>query len=178
MTKCPKCGHELAPPNQTEFDKWYQAYPRRIGKGGARRAYATALTKIDVETLLLACEAYARAVSGKERDFIPHPATWLNQERWLDDGITPEPAKAFHFSWDGDTVVRLMAAIGKDHAVAYFSDTELAIETRYTAEYGFAIITTPSEFRVEKILRTYGPQLAGVFPKGFRVRLRFPAPAS
>ena len=30
-------------------------------------------------------DLYAASVEGKDKKFIPHPATWLNQERWDDE---------------------------------------------------------------------------------------------
>ena len=80
----------------------YQAYPRKEGRGAALKAIAKALRKVDADELQAAVEEYARAVetwpawergkddgSGHEaRDLRPHPATWFNQERWLDDRTT------------------------------------------------------------------------------------------
>lgn len=68
------------------FERWYLAYPRKIGKGAARRAYRAALQKTTAETLQAAVGS--AAWDGDPR-FIPHPATWLNGERWLDQ---PSPA--------------------------------------------------------------------------------------
>jgi len=72
----------------TEFnkDKIYQAYPRKVGKAAAIKAITKALTKIDYNGLLNKVQAYANATAWQEnRSLIPHPATWFNQERWLDD---------------------------------------------------------------------------------------------
>ena len=67
------------------FDDWYAAYPRKVGKGQARKAYAGACKKTDSETLLRAAEGFSRTIAGTDEKFIPHPATWLNGERWLDE---------------------------------------------------------------------------------------------
>ncbi|TWA87122.1 uncharacterized protein DUF1376 [Azospirillum brasilense] len=72
---------------EAEFDRWYRAYPKRVAKGQAEKAYRTARKAVDADTLLRAAEAYARAVAGKDAKYTPNPATWLNGQRWLDDGL-------------------------------------------------------------------------------------------
>lgn len=73
---------------QSRFDRFWLAYPRRKGKGAAARAWK----KINPTEVLLAkiLLAVTRDKASPEwrkdaGQFIPHPATWLNQERWLDD---------------------------------------------------------------------------------------------
>lgn len=74
---------------ETEFESWYSAYPRREGRGQAFRAYRAARKKVSAEILLSAVKRDALRFEGKERQFIPHPATWLNGERWADDTQQP-----------------------------------------------------------------------------------------
>jgi hypothetical protein len=66
----------------------YDAYPRKIGRPAALKAIAKALKKIDPAKLLELTQAYAKAVVGSDPQFIPHPATWFNQERFNDDPAT------------------------------------------------------------------------------------------
>src|SRR5690606_24776188 len=68
-----------------DFEEFYRAYPRHVGKGAARKAYAAAIKKISAGELLTAAGRFAVDVTGKDPKFIPHPATWLNGERWGDD---------------------------------------------------------------------------------------------
>ncbi len=68
-----------------EVHRIYQAYPRKVGKGDALKAIGKAIRKADAATLLEAVTEFAAAMSDQETQFIPHPATWFNQERWLDD---------------------------------------------------------------------------------------------
>ena len=73
----------------TNFDEFWQAYPNRKGKGAAAKKYE----KIDDEThksILLAIEAQKRyrAAAAKTGEFMPEwcmPATWIFQQRWLDE---------------------------------------------------------------------------------------------
>lgn len=69
-----------------EFETWWQAYPRKVDKGHARKAYKTARTKTDAATLLDAVESFAETCrrSGTDPKFIAHASTWLNGERWTD----------------------------------------------------------------------------------------------
>ena len=60
-------------------------YPRKVGKGHARLAFKKACEKEDPIKILLAVKEFAEVIEGKEKQFIPHPTTWLNGERWDDD---------------------------------------------------------------------------------------------
>lgn len=79
----------LAKPNG--FARFWEAYPNKTGKGAAERAFAKALTKIgghDPPGVMLAALERVKP-TWRDSQFIPHPATWLNQERWEDE--PPEP---------------------------------------------------------------------------------------
>jgi uncharacterized protein YdaU (DUF1376 family) len=71
------------------FDEWWKAYPLKVGKGKARPAYAKALTKTTHEELLAAVQ---RCPWNADPRYIPHPTTWLNGERWLDEVDRFDPA--------------------------------------------------------------------------------------
>ena len=73
-----------------KFDVFWKAYPRKIGKGDARKAFAK--VKVPVETLLSAIEQQTRSEQWTRENgrFIPNPATWLNQGRWEDELAAPE----------------------------------------------------------------------------------------
>lgn len=81
-------GAKSAHPLDTPFFlAFWQAYPRRIGKGAARAAFLKAEKIADPNYIVQAALTYARYVvdEGIEQQFIPHAATWLNGERWEDD---------------------------------------------------------------------------------------------
>lgn len=63
----------------------YQIYPKHVGRAAALKAIRKALSREPYEVLLEATEAYAAAIAWQEWQFIPHPATWFNQERYHDD---------------------------------------------------------------------------------------------
>ena len=67
------------------FDAFWEAYPKKVGKGEAKKAFDKA--KVSVEVLLRALEAQKLSDQWKRDNgrYIPNPATWLNQGRWEDD---------------------------------------------------------------------------------------------
>ena len=75
---------------QIAFDKFWKIYPRKIGKGKAKDAFNKAVLKTTLLTIMDAVSEYAQSVHGKDAKFIPHAATWLNQERWDDDIEAPQ----------------------------------------------------------------------------------------
>jgi hypothetical protein len=69
-----------------EFLAWWEVYPRKIGKAAAWKAYWAALKLATAEVLLEAAQAFAESPKGTgDKQFCPHPSTWLNQRRWEDD---------------------------------------------------------------------------------------------
>jgi hypothetical protein len=62
-----------------------------VGKGAAEVAYKRARTKVSHERIMSSLAVFARAQQGQDRNFTPHPSTWLNQGRWDDepDDIAP-----------------------------------------------------------------------------------------
>jgi len=78
------------------FAEFWSAYPRREGKGKAREAFALAVANgATAEVIVSAAGRFARhcARVKTERGYMPHPTTWLNQERWEDE-YDDEPAKS------------------------------------------------------------------------------------
>jgi uncharacterized protein YdaU (DUF1376 family) len=65
----------------------YLAYPRHVSKPQALKAITKALKKIGAEDLLQKVREYKASCAGREPQFIPHPATWFNGERWNDEQL-------------------------------------------------------------------------------------------
>ena len=82
-----------------EFAEWWQRYPRKVGKGHAMKAYRAARRKTDHATLVAAIDAQADRLMAKGSEFCPHPATWLNGERWADETTPPPIDDAPDESW-------------------------------------------------------------------------------
>lgn len=70
-----------------DFETFWSAYPRKIGKQLARQAWnnqtaARPPLAVILEAVKNACESQQwRKDDGQ---YIPHPSTWLHQERWTD----------------------------------------------------------------------------------------------
>ncbi len=97
-----------------DFDIFWQAYPRRIAKGAARKAFAAALKKTTLETMLAALEKYKQ----HKPDDIQwcHASTWLTQERWDDEWEAPEtikPEPLFRPAATVEEVRQYLASVGK-----------------------------------------------------------------
>lgn len=73
-----------------DFEIWYSAYPRKIARGAAERAFAKAIKIAKLDDLIAGAKRYAATVADSEPRFVAHPATWLNAKRWLDE----QPAAA------------------------------------------------------------------------------------
>lgn len=71
------------PAMDADFAEWYAAYPRHVGRGKALKAYRAARKKTNKDTLLAGARRASREFSDPE--FTPHPASWLNAERWADE---------------------------------------------------------------------------------------------
>jgi predicted phage replisome organizer len=75
----------LPPKGAEKFDRFWTAYPKKVGKEAARKAMAK--VKAPIETILTAIEQQKRSEQWTKDNgqFIPNPATWLNQGRWEDE---------------------------------------------------------------------------------------------
>lgn len=72
------------------FERFWMAYPRKVGKDAARKAFV----KRKPDEALLTTMFYAIKIQSHSEDwrkdggqFIPHPSTWLNEGRWQDEGV-------------------------------------------------------------------------------------------
>ncbi len=86
------------PSNNGElFDRFWTEYPRKVGKVKCRQIWARLKPSAELaEKIVAAVKAYKRTDQWQKDngEFIPHPATWLNQERWEDEiPVLPEPKR-------------------------------------------------------------------------------------
>lgn len=79
-----------APEQRDTFAAWYDRYPRKVGRAAAEKAYRRALKTATPEQLLAGLELYLGEIEAKRtaRDYIKHPATWLNGGCWADEHDT------------------------------------------------------------------------------------------
>lgn len=71
------------------FETWWPHYPRKVAKAAAIKPFWTAFSAFKCDTpltaLIEATDRFAEEVRGRPVDKIPHPATWLNGQRWNDE---------------------------------------------------------------------------------------------
>jgi hypothetical protein len=65
------------------FEDFWGVYPRKVGKGAARKAYRNALKRASEAEILAGARAYA--ASKPDPKYTAHATTWLNADRWLDE---------------------------------------------------------------------------------------------
>lgn len=69
------------------FEVFWSSYPKKKGKGKAEQSWNK--LKPDLQTVLTAIEKEKQTKQWQKDNgqFIPFPATWLNQRRWEDETI-------------------------------------------------------------------------------------------
>jgi hypothetical protein len=75
--------------HQGNFDEFWEFYPRKVGKGASQQALSKALKRSTWQEILAGVQRLAADPNLPEKQFIPHPATWLNEGRWADEPYSP-----------------------------------------------------------------------------------------
>jgi uncharacterized protein YdaU (DUF1376 family) len=74
------------------FDTFWKAYPKRLAKGDALKAFkALRPTRELLDKMLTAIERQRTHPDWQKQggQFIPYPATWLRARRWEDEPVAP-----------------------------------------------------------------------------------------
>lgn len=69
------------------FDRFWEHYPRKVGRGAAWRVWERLKPDEALLVAMLTALAWQRQQAQWVKDggqFVPHPQTYLNQQRWLD----------------------------------------------------------------------------------------------
>ena len=76
----------------SQFESFWAAYPRKVGKQAAKKAFSK--VSVPVKTLIDAVNSQKNSEQWRKDNgqYIPNPATWLNQGRW-DDVLTEAGAQ-------------------------------------------------------------------------------------
>lgn len=68
------------------FEAFWLAYPRKVGKEDALKSFVKVSPDPDLlAAMLSALKRQAGSEQWADRQFIPHPSTWLNGKRWQDE---------------------------------------------------------------------------------------------
>lgn len=78
------------------FDRFYEAFPRKVGRLKAEAAFTIAVKNgTPAHVLVEAARRFANDPNlPSDKQFIVHPATWLNQGRWGDEPLPPRVQQA------------------------------------------------------------------------------------
>jgi hypothetical protein len=71
-----------------DFNSFWNTYPKKIGKDAAWKAWVKrngSLPEINIILTALEAQKKADAWTKDKGQFIPNPATWINQGRWMDE---------------------------------------------------------------------------------------------
>ena len=69
---------------ESDFDMFWGAYPKKVGKDKARIAWNKKKDKPHIELILESVQAYKTSKKVKE-GFVCLPTTWINEGRWHDE---------------------------------------------------------------------------------------------
>lgn len=83
---------------EASFETFWKAYPNKTGKGAARKSFYHLKPSVElVGVMLFGIERSKKSDQWRKDNgqYIPNPATWLNQSRWEDEPLSlpPEPQK-------------------------------------------------------------------------------------
>jgi hypothetical protein len=68
------------------FAEFWRAYPRRVARDAAARAFERAIERgADPAALIAGAQRYAAERAGQDPKYTKHPATWLNAGCWADE---------------------------------------------------------------------------------------------
>jgi hypothetical protein len=65
------------------FEEFWKVFPRKVGKGEARKAFRNALKRASAEEIVAGAKRYA--ATKPDPEFTKHPGPWLNADRWADE---------------------------------------------------------------------------------------------
>jgi hypothetical protein len=74
------------PDPMERFEEFWAAYPRRVAKRAAEKAWLAAIRRrVEPKTMIAGAERYTRESAGREAKYVKHPATWLNAGSYDDE---------------------------------------------------------------------------------------------
>lgn len=82
----PKIKTKTSSEDSPDFVEFWATYPYRTAKGAARKAWAKAITRAD-PSVIISGAAKFRDDPRRNPAYPPHPATWLNADRWEDEPV-------------------------------------------------------------------------------------------
>lgn len=84
----PKARASLAEGLAEKFNQFWATYPKKVGKDAAQKAFAKRKPDDKLLRDILQAVELQKTTEQWQKDggqYIPNPATWLNQGRWMDE---------------------------------------------------------------------------------------------
>jgi DNA-binding transcriptional MocR family regulator len=78
--------------SDSQFEEFWNQYPKKVDKGAAIRAFRKALKTHPANQVIEGAKRYAEDANLPDKQYIKNPATWLNAEAW-NNGPLPERKK-------------------------------------------------------------------------------------
>jgi hypothetical protein len=75
------------------FTEFWNEYPRKLDKGKAKRAFASALTRATFEDIMAGAIRYKNDQNRLD-EFTKYPASWLNADSWENGPLPDDPRAA------------------------------------------------------------------------------------
>jgi hypothetical protein len=100
--------HSARKPHKPEdrFEEFWEAYPRKVAKDRAPKAWKLACKKADPDKIIAAAKRYAVLRAGEDEQFTAHASSWLNAGRFNDPDLQPAPVGTPVQRWTPGGVVR------------------------------------------------------------------------
>ena len=110
------------------FNSFYKLYPRKVGRYAAEKGFK----KLSKKERLLAYDGLNNYIkywkaSETEKQFIPHPSTFINQKRWEDEIDIPKQKAEFKHDATGRFFI---AYCDKCKVSDFYNDYELKGDSR------------------------------------------------
>jgi hypothetical protein len=91
LTMAATCGspniRNREPITPDGFEEFWNLYPKKVARPKAIQSFKAAMKKTTLEAMLSSLRNFIRSADWLKDggQWVPHPTTWLNQERWNDE---------------------------------------------------------------------------------------------
>jgi len=85
--KIPNTNNKIHPLAE-DFEKFWNAYPKKVSKEQARRSFYK--VKPNIEVIIPVLEKFKACQQWQDKQYIPNPDTWVRNQRWEDEIIVEQ----------------------------------------------------------------------------------------
>ena len=102
-----------------EFDRFWDAYPKKSGKIAAKKAWIKNKPPIDDVLVALLWQSKSDQWLTDDGRYIPNPLTYINQGRWHDEPQAIVNRPRSHHDSISDTMRQIFAPIGENNGTGH-----------------------------------------------------------